>query len=50
MGYKRNKEDKQRKYEKKKYGVKKKGFKKKSNKGQLQRYMEDPDFLIGEDK
>lgn len=47
MGYKRNKEDKKRKYEKTKYGTKKKTFKKKSNKGQLKRYMEDPDFLIG---
>jgi|SaaInlStandDraft_4_1057021.scaffolds.fasta_scaffold05289_5 hypothetical protein len=42
MGYKRDKEDKKRKYQKSKYakGIKK-GFKKKSNKGQLKRYMEE---------
>ena len=50
MSYKRNKEDKRRKYEKEKYGKKKKVFKKGKKKGQLRRYMEDPDFLIGEDK
>ena len=49
MSYKRDKEDKKRKYEKSKYSKsKKKGFKKKSNKGQLKRYFEDPEFLIGE--
>ncbi len=48
MSYKRVKEDKKRKYEKTKFKKKEKPFKKKSNKGQLKRYMEDPEFLIND--